>query len=835
MADDRSGALRQEPRCGATKAAPAGSPLPDAATVNWSSWSNLWQVPAIVVSLIVIAAGLYVAMKRAPKNDFDGALDQIDALLAAEKFDLAAGQLNEVIEPHLAKATTVQRARFEASVADWIALSQRAANLAVDANDRRITERYARAEDLGLELDVSRIERWAESSLRLGDLESARKRLSELDLRADAPGAGEDVRRRRNLVLRRVVEVGLRRPEVSESWLMELLDEYRADVGLQPADEAWAIARQAELRLRSGGAQEAVARLLIDMRRFEPRLEQDRNVSLGEMYVLLASGYLALGNLAYAEHHVEQALAQVGRAEASRAAALVIQGRIAVARGQWDEAFEFFDEVVRDHAVAPHVVPARLGRAEVYAILGDDASSLEDYRTLRAELSKGGPRRDVSPADAGWSLADRHDAALTSNRLGPALDYIGLAESFFPENQAPPEILSRVASTSRQIADDLIADARRNDRGLSLDRIDPDIRYSAAEHYKRAGDAFLDHARSVAGRPGGEESWADSLWLAADSFDLGGWHELAVNHFAEYLAGRSEADARRPEALFRLAQAYHADLDWSSAARAYEQLLVQYPRSHIASRANVPLARCLLDLGRKPEALRHLLEVVSGTRLLEPDARDYRDALIELGGIYYQDGDDVHAIERLDEALQRYPADERATEVRFKLADSHRRRAAQIEQELGSSGLEPGERDRLEQERAGHLLSAQAVFESIVAADDGSAASPVPQPLLRYSYLYRAECAFSMGAYEDAASWYDRAATRFPDHHSSMTALIQIVNCYHSLGDAGRAGAAHCRALARLRSLPDAAFDAPDALMDRAAWERWLDNMPLETAAASKG
>jgi tetratricopeptide (TPR) repeat protein len=835
VVDDRSGALRQDPRGAAPPAAPAGALPPDAPSVNWSSWSNLWQVPAILVSLIVIAAGLYVAMKRAPKNDFDGALDQIDALLAAEKFDLAAAQLNQVVEPHLAKATTPQRARFEASVADWIALSQKSANLAVDANDRRITERYARAADLGLELDVSRIERWAEASLRLGDLESARKRLHDLDLRAASPGAGEDVHRRRHVVLRRVVEVGLRRPDVAESWLMELLDEYRADAALQAVDEAWAIARQAELRLRSGNAQEAVTRLLIDMRRFEPRLSEDGQVSLGEMYVLLASGYLALGNLAYAEHHVEQALAEVGQTDGPRAAALVIQGRIAVARGQWEEAFEFFDEVVRDHAVTPSVVPARLGRGEVYAILGDDAASIEDYRTLRAELAAGGPRRDVTPADAGWSLADRHDAALTSNRLGPALDYIALAVAFFPTNQAPPEILFRVASTSRQIADNLIAGARRADPGLSLDRIDPDVRYSAAEHYKRAGDAFLKHARSVAGRPGAEEGWADSLWLAADSFDLGGWHELAVTHFAEYLSGRSEADARRPEALFRLAQAYHADLDWNSAVKSYEQLLEQYPRSHIASRANVPLARCLLELGRKPEALRHLLEVVSGTRHLEPEARDYRDALIELGGIYYQDGDDVRAIERLDEALQRYPADERAVEVQFKLGDAHRRRAAQVEQELGSPGLEPGQRERLEQERAGHLHRAQSVFESIIALDDGTAALPVPETLLRYAYLYRAECAFSIGAYDDAASWYDRAATRFPEHHSSMTALIQIVNCYHSLGDAGRAAAAHRRALARLRSLPDEAFDAPDALMDREAWERWLDNMPLEPAAAPKG
>ncbi|MHC4430121.1 MAG: hypothetical protein ACYS0D_16215, partial [Planctomycetota bacterium] len=48
---------------------------------DWSSWSNLWQVPAIVISAIVIAAGLYVAMQRSPDNDFDGVLDQVDRLI----------------------------------------------------------------------------------------------------------------------------------------------------------------------------------------------------------------------------------------------------------------------------------------------------------------------------------------------------------------------------------------------------------------------------------------------------------------------------------------------------------------------------------------------------------------------------------------------------------------------------------------------------------------------------------------------------------------------------------------------------------------------------------
>ena len=101
------------------------------------AWSNVWQVPAILGSIVVILLGLYVAMQRAPANDFDAAFDQIDQMIAGRDFELAALRLNEVIEPNLDDATALQQARFEATVADWISLSQEAAGLDLETNNRR--------------------------------------------------------------------------------------------------------------------------------------------------------------------------------------------------------------------------------------------------------------------------------------------------------------------------------------------------------------------------------------------------------------------------------------------------------------------------------------------------------------------------------------------------------------------------------------------------------------------------------------------------------------------------------------------------------------------------
>ncbi len=127
MADDRAGkdsdGLRED------REEPSGEAQAAEEAVDWSSWSNLWQIPAIAVSAVVIAVGLYIAMLRAPDNDFQGAFDLVDHLIATEQFDLAAAQLNEVVEPNLADATELEQARFEATVADWVSLSQCAAEL----------------------------------------------------------------------------------------------------------------------------------------------------------------------------------------------------------------------------------------------------------------------------------------------------------------------------------------------------------------------------------------------------------------------------------------------------------------------------------------------------------------------------------------------------------------------------------------------------------------------------------------------------------------------------------------------------------------------------------
>jgi tetratricopeptide (TPR) repeat protein len=114
-----------------------------------------------------------------------------------------------------------------------------------------------------------------------------------------------------------------------------------------------------------------------------------------------------------------------------------------------------------------------------------------------------------------------------------------------------------------------------------------------------------------------------------------------------------------------------------------------------------------------------------------------------------------------------------------------------------------------------------------------AAADAAQVDLLRRAHLYRADCAFHLGLYDVAIEHYDRASRQYSTHASSMYALVQIVNCYTLMDDAERAAAAHRRALVRLRQLPESAFDSSEALMDRTAWEQWLDHSPVGGTLAS--
>ena len=821
-----------------------GQPGPHTASQDpWRSWSNLWQIPALILGAALIGYGLYQASGKAAVIDIPAELAKVEELIASGEYKSAATAIREKIDPAIKHAAAQEQSRYHANVADLVYLSQQAEGLSELQNYQQVVDHFASAVKHGADIHPRQVERWLESLLALGELAAVRERLADLDSIESDRLSGDDaleLRAIRNRIFRRWVEAGLRSDDASFEELSELLAEYRRDQALPLEDELWAVARQAQLRLESGMSQQAVDFLLVEMRRLEARSSSEAPIPVGELYGLLGRGYFELGDYDRAQTLLEQALAMFHAPVPPMGDALVLLGQIAATRGQPDLALEKYQIVVRDFPATASYLPGLLGLAEMHSVLGEHETSFEQFRRVQHELAHAAYRREVTPGRIAESLCDRHDAALAMGKLDTALEYALIAEQFFGPDQAPSEVLFRVASTSRQMAENLVGGAARPGEDASASRrlIDPALRLECNRLFEQSGEYFIRHSNAERSSTQSEEQWATSLWMAADSYDLGGRVDLAIKHFLNYLDRRPIDDPRRAETLFRLARAHHSQLDYERAISYYEQVVADRARTTFAAQSYVPLARCLIAVDRQPEAIAQLRQVLSGDRLLKPDARDYRDALIELGRTSYQGSDFAGAIEQFTEAMLRYPDDSQRLEIMFLLADSHRGNAMSIVERLNAEPvMSASEQARLKSLRDSQLQAAQDMFASVCDAYSKSTSGSLGSfelDQLRQAQLYRADCAFHLGRFQQAIEIYDQVTRQYSAHHSSMYALIQIVNSYRAIGDHAKSEAAHRRALARLSQLPDNAFAAPDSLMDRAAWERWLENVPLtqsQTAA----
>lgn len=801
------------------------------------SWRTAWQAPVILGSIAAIVWGIYTIQARRPQNDFDGALTQVETMIAAGEFDGASARLTTVIEPYLHEATRDQQARFHAAVADWMSLSPGSTTDLKRQGD--IDAKYAKAQEMGVVLSAARLERWAMAQLQLGRVEEANKRLKELGALAKGEH-GEEARTRRSSLFKRIVAHAIEQGGSGSEELLKLLGEYRGEPGLSAVDEAWAIARQAELRLERGETEEALTRLMIDMRRLESRLTAANPVNLGELYVLLGRAYYESGDEETAEQQLRHGLGMLRGEESARGMAMAILGQIELGRGNLDEARQSFDAVVVDFAETAMTASGLLGRAQALSSMGDHEKALADYNRLADMLEQRKPMGSVSAVAVAQSLVDRHDASLSLGDYPTAVGYVLAAERLFPVEKLPTSVLFRIASTSRLIADSILREAI-GDRPLvtaSARDVDPSIREQANRHYKRAADYYVRHARASAARVEDEHDWADSLWMAADSYDLAGWHDQAIDFFKEYVSGRPSNDSRRAEARFRMAQAYHAQLDHAAAAGAYRDVIEQYPMSPFESQSHVPLAQCLEALGRKDEAAEALSKVIDGSRNLKPDSPEFRSAVIEYGKLLFEQGEFARAVEQFDRALKWYPSDPEAIPVRFRLAESYRGLAQKLTEKLKTPSLTPSERDEFLQERDTALNEALEQFDLVVdrlERADGRRVGADRDIDLRLAVMYRADAAFELGEYERAIQLYEQAERKYHDHPSSVLALIQIVNAHAALGQTDQAKTAHRRAQIRLAQLPAEAFSAPEAIFDRATWERWLASSPIELSATGGG
>lgn len=793
-----------------------------------SALRGAWPALLLAVGTLALVGGITIGLATRPRPDLGAAIADADRLIDRGEYQGAIDVLNRRVLPLVGESWVGPelRGRYHLAVARSVYLGQRELGIHEPANDELIRREYLSAEDAGASLTPDDIVYLCDTYVELGQEDRAHARVMKLPSSASA---------QRRSIMRRLVEheLGRARPEFDRA--IRVLTAMSADPDLSLEDRAWSLARETEVRLGQGFVGEAVSRLLQGIM----RLEDAPGGALAELYALLGQAYYELGDYESAMKQLERARGLLGNSEPLAARVETYMGLSDQSMGRLEDARDRYAAVVEWSDGMDWQLPAVLGLAETEGLLGRTDESVSSYERVVQALVRGEERPLVTPDRVASSLLRQAEDRITAQDPQSALRFVLRAEQLFSLNEVPPGVLRTLAEAHEMLAERTLAEASPEglDTGRRVHALDPATRETVQRHYLASAGYYARHASAVLLFD--NEAYVDSLWSAALTYDAAGDYERAIATFREYIDGVPDDPsatgrrATRAEARFRLGRAYQARGEHPLAADVFEALLADGELGgdvgQFAEDSYVPLAQSYLsdsDEANDAEARRLLTEAISG-RFGDAGSVYFHDALLELAALHHRSGEYVEAIERLNEALERYPEDPDAPVLRYRLADSLRQEAGAIERTLAQEAMPDAEAEAMRETRESHLREALRLFGEVrdeLEAEDPARTPESRRVALRNAFFFLGDCAFDLGDYEAAVRHYETARERYSRDPASLVAMVQIVNAYVAMGQIDRARAANERARRFYASLPEEAWDDPYLPMGRADWERWLDS-----------
>jgi len=788
-------------------------------------WSQVWQMPVLLLGLAMVALGVYWAMPQPEENQFTEALHEVALYLKARNLDEAQAMLNEHLEPFIDQAPALDVATYYLMWADLVYLQQEVHQWDKRENHERVLGYYKKAEDGGLSLGPTQLQRLAETYVALSRDSEA---MGVLDRLRDAPAS------RRYMVVRRIIERRRRRGDTAHDLapLMTRFDnELReeTDQAVRREQEIWSIGMQAKGLLDVGEPERSIGYL---QRQMIGLMAAGGDDDLGPLRVLLAKAFQRTGEFDEAKRWYRLARQKLEESDPLNASVLVGLAQIDLASGEGVRAaLENFSVAESEYPLAPAYIEALIGRADCEARLGAHSEAREHFgqavkmvvKDLHWKQDKFGIL--VDPIHAHFDLnSGRQDYT-------QALDYLNLLKPLYRE-QMPAKLILEFAQMYEQIAEEQLKEFVQEDSDTTggLGDFKEDLptppaaklaMQEAAVNYAKAGDFYYSHAQAVTGYD--DEGFGQSLWAAAVSFDKAQLWDRAIEVYAEFVKARPE-DPRQLRAVYHLGLAYQSSGQYKSALALLQQLVTEHKNTPEAYRSLVPLARCHVALNEFDSAERVLLHVMTNHPAITPESLQYKQALIELGKLYYQEGRYEQAAARLAEAVDRYGETRLGPGLRFRLADAYRLSVHAINKSL-EEGLPESQKSSMRAERVRRLELAGTLFNQSISeleSLDAAMQLPIEKLYVRNAFFYRADCAYDLGKYEQAIMLYDLAAKRWEAHPASLVALVQIVNAYCEMGRTQEAKVANDRARWQLQRIPDEAFDDPTLPMTREHWQDWL-------------
>jgi tetratricopeptide (TPR) repeat protein len=216
----------------------------------------------------------------------------------------------------------------------------------------------------------------------------------------------------------------------------------------------------------------------------------------------------------------------------------------------------------------------------------------------------------------------------------------------------------------------------------------------------------------------------------------------------------------------------------------------------------------------------------------------YEKSLFQLGSLLFKRRSYDLAQLRLQEAVDRYPANPNILSARERLAESFHQLAYREINSLNSQDLKDGAQLEHRRRKDDYLDKAVASYEKL--ADDLGRlekAGKLPESaraILTRALFALADCRFEKGEYEEAFRQSKGLAQRYAGRVESLIAYQNVWRCAGAKGWTDEARAALAKAQAALKALPDEAFQGAQA-MSRKDWQNWIDNRAALVGPPGRG
>ncbi len=817
-------------------------------------WSQVWQLPVLLLGLGLLLIGTFMALPSQDPDDFHGRLENAETLLVSDKLDEAEEVLEEV-RPRINEAPDSELGYFWQLYADLNfkklyktgVVGQHGVEAALPTYEK-IVKYYGDAQANGRELSGSSLRHYVQSLVALGKDKHA---LAILD------GMTGTEAMQRYLVLQDMIE--RRRIDSSQvdqavlDSIEPLMARFRDDIELLP-DKAtarkqavWADGFQASLMMQVGHPQAAIDYLLRRIQRLSSRYGDG---NLAPLIVMLAKAYQAIEDPKNARQRYLHAQQLIESSDELNADILVGLGQLALAQStgqQIEQALEYFREAEEGYPSSSDAhIAALIGRADCEAQLGDHAAAVRYFELAVREMLDRTRTWDARRKTSANTITTQFERAVDMDEFDRAKDYLDVL-ALLEGDKLSGELLLNLAVTCESIGDQRDAEAKRSaERQPGQQPLSAEARrlanQQAASFYAQAARYYEQHADLVTIE--NNLSHGRSLWSSAVNYDRSQKWSEAIRIYDQYIHTR-DGDPKRLRAIRNLAQAYMADHQYRSALAQFQHLVEDYPRSPETYSSLVSMARCLDELGQTEQAIEKLTLIIDDHEAITPESGEYRQALVSLCKLYHRKGEDdpvlyVRAIELLTEAVQRYGQTEDGPVLRYLLADSNRRSVPEMDEQIASTQSQAAQL-AIQGERNYRLQQAQVLYNQAISGLEAKRSAelvldPVEQVYLRNAYFYQADCAYDRRVFEQAIQLYNTAANNYTNDPVSLIARVQIVNANCELGRFKEARVANDMARQQLERIPDSAFEDENLPMKREHWEdwlRWTSEQNLFTSPAS--